>query len=264
MTRLKFTTLFGGAIFGIGLAAYGAKQSWTDWQQVSIAGIVAIATLIMEACVFLVETKSEIEKLSAFNPSNLLKKTTGVEHRIAVSEYESAKRNLELAFDGSDFVCSDLLHSNSILLKSLHSGQHFKALTMLNDPELWEIDTNLKSYLELNIDRASSVNIERIFIFKDDEDMMRMEPIVKKQKNANITIYQTTINTIESSKFNKYLKFPDFSLAPEINLALYVETDQKLDRVWVTKNQDKLRSLNTQFSAIVSLIKNHENQSAQY
>ena len=166
LTSFKYLTLFGGAIFGIALSAYRYNQQWNSYQQVSIASSIAMITIFSELFLFLLEIKSEINRYMPW----LNKTAQDVEHQIALSEYRNAEENLKLAFSGTDFICSDILKANTILLENLVAGQEFKALTMLTNPELWEIDDNLRNYLKLNIKKAGEgVIIERIFIFDNEE-----------------------------------------------------------------------------------------------
>lgn len=253
MVWLKFTILFGGAIFGVWLAEYGNTAQWDTWRQIAIACGVAIMTLVAEACVLFVEMKAEVEKYMPASIFSLKKRVRKLEHRIAFTEYENAEKNLACAFNGSDFVCNDLLQANSIILKELKKGQAFRTLSMLNNAELWDCDINLQEYLMLNLAKAvSGVVIERIFVFESETELRKMAHILVRQYQAGIKVY-----TLLASKAAEkgYTQFLDFSIASHYSVVLYVEREQRLDRIWVTSNRDRVNHFETLFASMVSIAK---------
>ena len=84
-----------------------------------------------------------------------------------------------------------------------------------------------------------------------------MQSVIQQQTDANIKIYSIMSSELyNTGGYNNFFKSPDFSIAQNLHLALYVEAARQLNLVWVTTNQDKINSLNTQFLAMLSILRN--------
>lgn len=263
-----FRIIFGfiGLISVILIFWIGAYYHWRDVDEIIMALLFATTTVLIELIITFeyfnegikkifpsleipIEEQIHLSKL-ILDTNELKKKREDPYSLIVLSEFEYAKEIIHKAKQDiqSDFIFNDIYKANSILLNCLKRGQTFKALSAFSKPELWEDHNYMTEYLKLNYKLAASgVNIERIFLFTDDDCLVNMNEILREQKKHNIKVYYA----IKKEIFEKgYYKYPNYSYVEDINIGIFASKEEIFSKVTITKRPEIIGELANQFENI--------------
>lgn len=247
----------------IGMFYLGKIYNWPNSMDIIASVLLAIGTILIELSISFTNLKDSIEKLypvlelsaeeqknihSAILMTNQLKTQEDNPYaQIALISYAEAVNTLKQAVEGNNFYINNIFQANYLALKSMQTGQTFKGLSALISEDYWNHDPEMERYKELNFSQAQrGINIIRIFLFNNENELSQMKKIMTEQYNNKIQVFYCFKKDIEN--INHY---SDFTSIKDLNMAIIVEQEEKLQTVTITQNGISIGILEKQFDRIL-------------
>jgi len=247
----------------IGMFYLGKIYNWQNSMDIIASVLLAIGTILIELSISFTNLKDSIEKLypvlelsaeeqknihSAILMTNKLKlQEDNPFAHIALASYAEAVNTLQQATEGNNFYINNIFQANYLALKSMQSGQTFKGLSALISEDYWNHDPEMERYKELNFSQAQKgINIIRIFLFNNEQELFQMKKIMTEQQDNKIKVYYCFKKDIEHINH-----FSDFTSIKDLNLAIIVEQEEKLQTVTITQNKISIGIIEKQFDRIL-------------
>ncbi|MEN4045135.1 hypothetical protein [Sulfurimonas sp. NWX367] len=247
----------------IGMFYLGKIYNWQNSMDIIASVLLAIGTILIELSISFTNLKDSIEKLypvlelsaeeqknihSAILMTNQLKiQENNPYAQIALISYGEAVNTLKQAVEGNNFYINNIFQANYLALKSMQPGQTFKGLSALISEDYWNHDPEMERYKELNFSQAQrGIKIIRIFLFNNEHELSQMKKIMTEQQNNKIQVFYCFKKDIEN--INHY---SDFTSIKDLNMAIIVEQEEKLQTVTITQNEISIGILEKQFDRIL-------------
>jgi len=250
----------------------GKIYNWSSEIEVIASLIMAIGTILIELSISFSNLKDSIEKLypvlelsaeeqknihSSILMNNELQQNNEKPYaKIALDVYKETVLMLKCATEGGDFYTDNIFRANYLALESLQPGQTFKGLSALINPDYWYHDPEMEKYKNLNFSQSmNGVIIQRIFLFNNDEEYETMKTIMSEQLDKKIQVYYCYKKDIEHINH-----FPDFTSLKDLNFAIIVPREEKLQTVLLSQNKYTIAEVESQFGKILKYSKIYEGE----
>lgn len=251
----------------LGMFWVSKVYAWDDAIGIVSSLLMAIGTILIELAISFKNLKDSIEKLypvlelsaeeqknihSSIIMNNELQQVKNKPHsKIALEVYKETIDTLKAATEGNDFYTDNIFQANLLALESMQPGQTFKGLSALINPDYWYHDPEMEKYKDLNFLQAQrGIIIKRIFLFNNEEELNQMQQIMKEQLENKIEVYYCFKKDIEHINH-----FPDFTSIKDLNFAIIVPREEKLQTVTITQNKYSIAEVESQFGKILKYSK---------
>lgn len=155
--------------------------------------------------------------------------------RILSYDFERLKEQVEQALNEEEFTPTNMFDANRIPLSMLKKGEVFHGVSAIINPYDWAHDPALLLYKDANEKAAKKgVNIERTFVLQRGSDVEAMRPIMDDQIEMGVDVRYILESDLKTLSY-----FPDFTVIPKFDLAIYVPNLQNL-KICVVKRDPQL------------------------
>jgi len=247
----------------LGMFWVGKAYNWNDEVNMVTALMMAVGTILIELSVSFNGLQNSIEKLypvlelSAEEQRNIhqsillnneLQQHRGEPHaEIALWMNTEIVELLKDASEGNDFFTDNIFQANLLSLQCMRPGQTFKGLSALINPHYWEHDSDMEEYKRINFEQAKiGVIIQRIFLFTNEAEYDQMISIMQEQYDNKIHVFYCFRKEI-----NDINHFPDFTSIKDLNFAIIVPREERLQTVTLTRNKHSIAEVESQFAKIL-------------
>lgn len=254
---------FTGTALAIASFWLGDMFGWSKATEINVAVATIIVTVLTELTISFVSLRESIIRLypSLDFPIDQQRKLYALSERIeelrkrandpaaviALDAFASAQSTVECAYSKSDFQIDNMFQANMLALKQLRPRQRFLGLSSIINPDHWRYDPSLRTYRDLNYQKAGEgVLIYRVFLLNDENELRIMYPIMIEQLQNGINV-----SFVFKSEVADLSLFPDFTVLPDNEFALVVPKLEKLLTVIATSNRDTVSRLESDFDRLV-------------
>jgi hypothetical protein len=165
---------------------------------------------------------------------------------IALQHFDKGIQNITAAYENKDIQVDNMFEANVLAMQSLKPAQRFLGISAIIDPDHWAYDTYLQEYKRLNYAQAKKgVHVERIFILHNQKEVDQMASVMNEQIANGVHVRYVMEDSIKHVS-----SFPDFTILPDIDCAIYVPNLSKLLQCFVTNNKKIIQEIQRDFNHI--------------